>query len=186
MFGTALRLLAAGKAGESLGGYVRSLTTKYLVLSIAGIAFLGAIVFAILAGFWALNSSSQDPILSAGIMAAVLACLGLLIALYAYGTTREKPQASVSRAIRQPVQTLTSEIPSVDEVARQIEQAVKRHGPFQVATAAAAGGLVAGILAKRLGETQILPGGARAFAQGGGRRKRRQDAWRQENGRRYA
>ena len=119
-------------------------------------------------------------------MAAVLGCLGLLIALYAYGSTREKPQTSVSRAIRQPVETLKSEIPSVDDVAKQIEQAVKRHRPFQVATAAAAGGLIAGIVAKRLGEQQILPGGSRAFAQDRGKRRRRQDAWRRENGRRYA
>ncbi len=189
MFGTALRLLAAGEAGQRLGGYVRSLATRYLVLSIAGIAFLGAIVFAILAGFWALNSSNHDPIISAGIMAAVLALVGFLIALIAYGTTREKAQSgvSVSRALQQPVQTLRSEVPSVDDVAREIEQAVKRHGPFQVAAAAAAGGLIAGIVAKRLGETQVLPPGFGAFAQGKGRRRRRQEeAWRQENGRRYA
>lgn len=188
MFGTALRLLAAGEAGQRLGGYVKNLATRYLVLSIAGIAFLGAVVFATLAGFWALSSSNHDPITSAGIMAAILALAGFLIGLIAYGTTRQKPrQASVSRAIRQPVQTLQSELPSVDDVTRQIEQAVKRHGPFRVATAAAAGGLIAGIVAKRLGETQVLPPRMDSFAQGRGRRRRREEeAWRQENGRRYA
>ena len=97
MFGQALRLLAVGEAGQRLGGYVKKLVTKYLVLSVAGMAFLGAIVFAILAGFWALSSSNHDPIISAGIMAAILALVGGLIALTAYGITREKPQQGVSQ-----------------------------------------------------------------------------------------
>ena len=69
MFGTALRLLAVGEAGRRMGVYVRNLTTKYLVLSVAGIAFTAAITFAMLAAFWALISWTQDPIASAGIMA---------------------------------------------------------------------------------------------------------------------
>jgi membrane associated rhomboid family serine protease len=149
MFGQALRLLAVGEAGQRLGGYVKKLVTKYLVLSVAGMAFLGAIVFAILAGFWALSSSNHDPIISAGIMAAILALVGGLIALTAYGITREKPQQGVSQVIRQPVQALQSQVPSVEDVGRQIERAVRQYGAVRVATAAAAGGLIAGLLAKR-------------------------------------
>ncbi len=172
MFGQALRLLAVGEAGQRLGGYVKNLATRYLVLSAAGMAFLGAIVFAILAGFWALNSRSNDPVASAGIMAGILALAGLLIALIAYGTTREKKQAaSVSQALSQPVQTLQSQIPSVDDVARQIEDAVRQYGPLRVTAAAAAGGLLAGLVAKRYGEPQLF-----ANSRGGSqRRDRRRD-----------
>ena len=62
MFGTALRLLAVGEAGRRIRVYVRNLTTKYLVLSVAGMAFTAAITFAMLAAFWALISRTQDPI----------------------------------------------------------------------------------------------------------------------------
>ena len=153
MFGTALRLLV-GNAGD----HVKNLLTKYLVLSLAGMAFLGAIVFAILAGFWALSSENHDPIISAGIMAGILALVGCLIALIAYGITR-KPQQSVSQAIRQPVQTLRSQVPAVDDVGRQIEYAVREYGPIKVTAAAAAGGLIVGLLTKRYSELETLLAG---------------------------
>jgi hypothetical protein len=192
MFGQALRLLAVGEAGQRLGGYVRNLATRYLVLSAAGMAFLGAIVFAILAGFWALDSSNRDPVTSAGIMAAILALVGFLIALIAYGITREKkPAVSVSQVMRAPVQTLQSQIPSVDDVGRQIEHAVKEYGPLRVTAAAAAGGLLAGLIARRYGQPELMahiPGTEE-------RRRRRSREERREareyerrfgNGRRYA
>jgi hypothetical protein len=65
MFGAALKLMA-GEAGRRMGGYAKNLATRYLVLSAAGTVFLGAIVFAILAGFWALISQNDDPVASAG------------------------------------------------------------------------------------------------------------------------
>jgi hypothetical protein len=149
MFGAALRLLAAGEAGRRLGDYVKNLATRYLVLSAAGTAFLGAIVFAILAGFWALISRNNDPVTSAGIMAGILALVGFLIALIAYGATRERQRPSVSEVIRQPVQAFQSQVPTVDDVGRRIEGLVRQYGAVRVATAAAAGGLVAGLLAKK-------------------------------------
>jgi len=149
MFGTALRLLAVGEAGRRVGDYAKTMVTRYLVLSVAATAFLGAIVFAILAGFWELSSRNNDPISSAAIMAAVLALVGFLIALIAYGTTREKTP-SVSEAFQRPVQAFQAQVPtSVDDIGRQIEYAVRTYGPVKVATAAAAGGLVAGLLAKK-------------------------------------
>ena len=72
MFGAALRLIAAGEAGRRVGDYAKNLATRYLVLSAAGTAFLGAIVFGILAGFWALMSRNYDPVVAAGIMAGIL------------------------------------------------------------------------------------------------------------------
>jgi hypothetical protein len=148
MFGTALRLMAVGEAGRRLGDYVKNLTTRYLVLSTAGIPFAGATVFATLAAFWAINTEMQNPIWTALIMAGILVLAGFLIVLTAYGITREKPQ-SVSQALRQPVSTVQHQLPTVEDVGRQIEVAVQRYGAVRVAVAAAAGGVMAGLLAKR-------------------------------------
>jgi hypothetical protein len=186
MFGQALRLLAVGEAGQRLGGYVRNLATRYLILSAAGMAFLGAIVFAILAGFWALDSSNRDPVTSAGIMAAILALVGFLIALIAYGITRQKEQSSVREAISKPVQTLQSQIPSVDDVGRQIEHAVKEYGPLRVTAAAAAGGVLAGLIAKRYGQPELFGGGEDRRDRRRERREARGYGRRYDNGRRYA
>jgi hypothetical protein len=161
MWGQALRLLAVGQVGQRLGGYAKNMATRYLVLSVAGTAFLGATVFAILAGFWALNSSNNNPVLSAGIMAGILVLVGCLIALVAFGITREKQEASVSETIRQPFQSLQNQIPTVDDVGRQIEDAVKQYGPLRVAAAAIASGVVAGLIARRYGESRLF-GGSRA------------------------
>jgi hypothetical protein len=150
MFGAALRLLAVGEASRRLGDYAKNLATKYLMLSAAGTAFLAAIVFVILAVFWALISRNHDPVLSAWIMAGILALVGFLTVFIAYGITREKPQ-SVKQALRDPIQTAQSQLPTADDIGRQIEHAVRVYGPVRVATAAAAGGLVAGLLAKRFG-----------------------------------
>ena len=138
MFGTALRLLAVGEAGQRIRVYVRNLTTKYLVLSMAGTAFTAAITFAMLAAFWALIARTQDPIASAGIMAGILVLVGFLIVFIAYGITRQK-SPSASLALREP---------TVDDIGRQIEYAVRQYGPFRVASAAMAAGLLAGLLAK--------------------------------------
>ncbi len=155
MFGSILRLMAVGEASRRLGDYAKKLAVKYLALSAAGTVFLAAIVFAILAGFWALTSRNQDPILSAVIMAGILALVGFLIVLIAYGTTRAKPR-SASRVLSNPVRAtenklsaMESQLPTVDDIGRQIERAVQIYGPVRVAAAAAAGGIVAGLLAKK-------------------------------------
>lgn len=149
MFGAALRLIAAGEAGRRVGDYAKNLATRYLVLSAAGTAFLGAIVFGILAGFWALMSRNYDPVVAAGIMAGILALGGSLIVLIAYGITRQRPK-SASQALRNPADAVQSQIPSMDDVGRKIEDAVRQYGPARVTAAAVASGLVAGVLAKRL------------------------------------
>lgn len=41
-------------------------------------------------------------------------------------------------------------VPTVEDVARRIEHAVRVHGPVRVIAGAAAGGLVAGLIARRL------------------------------------
>ena len=151
MFGVALRLLAAGGASRRLGDYAKNLMTRYMVLSVAGIVFLVAIVFAILAGFWAINSAMQNPIWSALIMMGICLFAGLAIALTAYGITREKASARPA-----PMQAAQSYIPTVDDVGREIETAVHRYGPFRVAAAAAAGGIVAGLLAKRFAQPRVV------------------------------
>ena len=155
MFGVALRLLAAGEAGRRVGDYVKNLITRYIFLSVAGIVFLVAIAFAILAGFWALNSWMQNPIWAALIMMGICVLAGFLIALTAYGITREKPP-SAKAALRDPLQAVQSHIPSVEDVGREIESAVHRYGPVRVTAAAVAGGLVAGLLAKRFGQPRVV------------------------------
>ncbi len=148
MFGAILRLMAVGEAGRRVGGYFQNLMTRYLVLSVAGTAFLGATIFAILAGFWALTSRTNNPMSSAVIMAGILVLVGLLIALAAYGITREKRE-SPSQALSEPVTAMQSYMPTVNDVGRQIELATRQYGPVRVIAAAAVGGLVAGLLAKR-------------------------------------
>jgi RsiW-degrading membrane proteinase PrsW (M82 family) len=153
MLGMAMRLLAAGEAGRRLGDYVKNSVTKYLVLSMAGIVFAIAIIFAMLAIFWEL-SSRTGPVNSAVIMAVALAIIGCLIALIAYGTTRRKPQ-SVRQAFADPAAAARAQLPTVDEAGRQIEEAVRQYGPFRVVAVAAASGLVAGLLAKRFGQAPV-------------------------------
>ena len=173
MFGVALRLLAAGGVSRRLGDYVKNLMTRYMVLSLAGIVFLVAIVFAILAGFWAINSAMQNPIWSALIMMGICLFAGLAIALTAYGITRERASARPA-----PMQAAQSYIPTVDDVGREIETAVHRYGPFRVAAAAAAGGIVAGLLAKRFAQPRVVyepepprsRRNGRRYANGNGRR----------------
>ena len=148
MFGAALRLLAVGEAGRRLGDYARNLTKRYLVLGIAGIPFVAAAAFGILAAFWALSSRTQDPIWAAVIMVGILVLVGLLIVLIAYGITREETP-SARQALTQPVRAVQDQFPTADDVGRQIERAVQLYGPVRVATAAAAGGLLVGILAKK-------------------------------------
>jgi hypothetical protein len=148
MFGAILRLMAVGEAGRRLGDYVRNLTTKFLVLSVAGMSFLAAIIFGILAGFWALTSKNHDPVTSAGIMAGILVLMGLLIVLIAFGITRQRPK-SARQALRQPLAAAQSQLPGMEDLGGQIEYAVQQYGPVRVASAALAGGIVAGLIAKR-------------------------------------
>jgi membrane associated rhomboid family serine protease len=154
MFGTALRLIGANEAGLRLGEYLRNLTAKYLVLSAAGIVFLIAIVFALLAVFWALDLWTRNPVSAALIMAGSLFLAGFWIALTAYGLTRRRPSAA-KHAIEPPRYRSLSSLPAADDFGRQIELAARHYGPVQVAAAAAAGGFIAGILLKRLTQPRI-------------------------------
>jgi hypothetical protein len=165
MLGTALRLIAAGEASRRLGDYLRKLTARYLVLSAAGIVFLIAVFFALLAGFWALDLWTHNPIWAALIMAGSLFLAGSLIALTAYGLTRRKPQTA-KPAMEPRLHAAQSSLPTVEDVGRQIEEAARQYGPFRVTAAAAAGGLVAGVLVKRLTQP-------RAYAPARGRQGRR-------------
>jgi len=168
MLGTALRLIAAGEASRRLGDYLRKLTARYLVLSAAGIVFSAAVLFALLAGFWALDLWMHNPVWDALIMAGSLCLAGFLIALTAYGLTRGKPQAA-NRAIEAPLHAASSSLPAVEDVGRQIEEAARQYGPVRVAAAAAAGGLVAGVLVKRLTQPRV-------YESARGRRGRRRPA----------
>ncbi len=145
--------MAVGGGRQRLGDYVKNLVTRYLVLSMAGIPLLAAMAFAVLAIFWAINSWIGNPIYSAAIMVGIMGFMGLLIALIAYGITSQKPK-SVSQALRPPLNTFQSAIPSVDDVGREIDNAVRRYGPLRVAAAAAAGGIIAGLVAKRYAHVQ--------------------------------
>jgi hypothetical protein len=176
MFGVVLRLLAAGDASRRLGDYVKNLMTRFIVLSVAGIVFLVAIAFAILAGYWAINSAMQNPIWSALIMMGICLFAGLAIALTAYGITRER----AGSARPAPMQAAQSYIPTVDDVGREIETAVHRYGPFRVAAAAAAGGIVAGLLAKRFAQPRVVYEPEPPRSRRNGRR------YGNGNGRRYA
>jgi hypothetical protein len=144
--------MAAAGAGRRLGDYLRNLTAKYLVLGAAAIVFAGAALFALLAGFWALDLWTHSPVWAALIMAGSLCLAGFLIALTAYGLTRAKPQTA-RYAMEPPLYAAQSSLPSVEDAARQIEEAARQYGPVRVVAAAAAGGLVAGLLVKRL--TQV-------------------------------
>ena len=123
-----------------MGDYVNHLKTKYLVLGAAGMIFLVAIVFAILAIFWGLISLNHNPAASAGIMAGALGLIGLLTVFIGFGITQRKQQ-SASQALRYPVQTVQSEVPSVENIGRFIERSARDYGALRVTAAAAAGGL---------------------------------------------
>ncbi len=110
MFGATLRLLAAGEIGRRMGVYVKNLTTRYLVLSVAGTAFAAATTFATLAAFWALISRTQDPIASAAIVAGILTLAGFSIMYTAYGITHQKT-SSANLAPGKPALAGQREIP---------------------------------------------------------------------------
>lgn len=158
MFGTTLKFLGAEQALtrvrmkaemglERVGEQAKTLALRYLMLGLAGIVFLGATVFVLLAGFWALLEYNHNPVMSAIIMAVILALIGLLVALIAYGTTqanREAPKLTQPY----PMRSVGPVVPTVDDVGRQIERAVQQYGPVQVTAAAVGIGLVAGLMAK--------------------------------------
>ncbi|MGO9547429.1 MAG: hypothetical protein ACLPPF_21880 [Rhodomicrobium sp.] len=150
MLGGLLRLIAAGEAGRRLGGYIQTAFTRFLVLALASAVFLAGAVFALLAGYWALNGWLNNPVLSAASMAAILASIGLSIALIASGPTKEKSAPAASRALAVQGSAAPDGVPTVEDVARRIEHAVRVHGPVRVIAGAAAGGLVAGLIARRL------------------------------------
>jgi hypothetical protein len=141
---------AFGEARTHLGEYAQSLFSKYLLFAAAGSVFAVALVFVLLAVFWVLMSQTGSPVVSAGIMAVILAFAGLLIVVSA----RRKPKIA-RQAVRSSVYSLQSQIPSVDDVGRQIERAVDQFGPIRVAAAALGGGVLAGMLAKRRTPTAV-------------------------------
>lgn len=152
MWRSAIRLWAVGQAGSQVSGYVQGLVMKYLILGAAGLVFLAALVFVILAGFWALVvQTNGDWIAAAGIMAAILALVGLVIVLVAYGVA--EPEAP--RIVSDPMAALQAQVPSMHEIGDQIERATARYGPARVMAAAAVAGIVAGLAAKRVGAAQL-------------------------------
>ena len=148
MWRVALNALAAGSAGRRLAGYARNLTARYLILGVAAIVALAGTCFAALAAFWALNSWTQDPMRTALVMTAIFFFAALSIAAFGYGITREKTQ-SAWPAPGDAAGGLEMSLPSPEDIGREIENAVRRHGPLPVAVAAVAGGLLAALLAKR-------------------------------------
>jgi hypothetical protein len=84
-------------------------------------------------------------------MAGALGLIGLLTVFIGFGITQRKQQ-SASQALRYPVQAVQSEVPSVHNIGRFIERSARDYGALRVTAAAAAGGLVAGLLAKRFGQ----------------------------------
>lgn len=155
MLRLALRLLAAGEGSRRLGDYAKNLTARYLILGVAAIALLAAAGFAVFAGYWALSAWTKDPVQAALIMMGIFLFAALSIALTAYGLTREKPRSARGTAPG-ALKAAQGYIPSVEDVGREIETAVRRYGPFQVAAAAAAGGLVAGLIAKRFSQPRVV------------------------------
>lgn len=149
MFKQALRLLATGEAARRVGESVQNTITKYLVLSLAGAVFGGALTFATLASFWAILARTNDPVQSASIMGGILALVGFLIVFIAYGSTKQKPLPSARVALENPIDTARANIPAVDDVGREIEKAVATYGPLKVAGAALGAGLLVGFLAKK-------------------------------------
>lgn len=147
MLGLILRLMAAGEGDRGAGDSVKKLTTRYLVLGIASMIFASAIAFGVLAAFWALESQTGDPIMAAAIMVGILILAGLLIALIAYGITGGQETPSPAKAIGQALLPVP-----VEEIGRNIELAADQYGAVRVATAAAAGGLLVGFLAKKFGQ----------------------------------
>src|SRR5262249_37576473 len=122
--------------------------------SAAGIIFLIAVFFALLAGFWALDLWTRNPIWAALIMAGSLFLAGFLIAHTAYGLTRGKPQHA-NPAIEPSLHAAPTSLPAVEDVGRQIEEAAREYGAARVVAAAATGGLVAGLLVKRLTQARV-------------------------------
>lgn len=171
MLGGILRLLAMREAVRRFSGYLRKAAAKYLVLSAAGMFFLAAAVFAILAVFWALISSTRSPAISAAIMTGALGLIGVLTTLTAYGIGRKA--GSVTQAL--PV---SSHLPSLDDIGRQIGHAARVYGPLRVTAAAAAGGLITGFLASR-----FRPGNGAERHPGSNSRGRRRTCARRSRGR---
>src|SRR5262249_39185944 len=114
----------------------------------------GAALFALLAGFWALDLWLQNPVWAALIMAGSLCLAGFFIALTAYGPIKSKPQTA-ALAMKPPSAPAQSVLPSVEDVGRRIEEAARQYGLVPVVAAAAAGGLIAGLLVKRLAQMQV-------------------------------
>ncbi len=147
MLGLILRLIAAGEGNRGAGKSVKNLTRKYLVLGIAGMIFATALAFATLAAFWAIEAWIQDPIWAAAIMGGILILASLLTTLIAYGITEGQETPSPGKVISQALLPVP-----IEDVGRHIETAAHEYGAVRVATAAAAGGVLIGILAKKFGQ----------------------------------
>lgn len=151
MMRQALRLAAIGHVGSSLGGYAQGVARKYLILTVAGLIFLAALVFVILAAFWALVQWNNDWIEAAGIMAAILALAGFLIVFLAYGIA----EPETPRIVSDPMGALEAQMPTVDDIGQQIERATAEYGPARVVGTAVVLGLIAGVAARKGGLEQL-------------------------------
>jgi hypothetical protein len=157
MWRLALKVLAAGTAGQRLAGYAKNLTARYSILAVALIVALAGVGFAVMAGFWALNAWTGDPMQTSLIMTAIFFFAACSIALIAYGVTREKPEKP--RPVSgDPLEGVAAYLPSPEEVGRGIESAVRQHGPLPVAAAAIAGGFVAAVLTRKFTRPAVVYG----------------------------
>jgi hypothetical protein len=154
VLGSALKLLAIGEASRQVGGYINNLARRYLILIIASAMFLGACAFGTLALYWSLIFQNLSPVQASCVMASGLLLIALLTVLLAYGTTRaRKPPALLESESVTKLPALADL--TADDVGRQIELAAAKHGAGKVVAFAALGGLIAGILARRMPHSQI-------------------------------
>jgi hypothetical protein len=157
MFGTALKLLEqpikrqllrAELQLERMGDRFQNLLLRIGLLLVAGLVFIAAGVFVCLGGFWGFELLISAPA-AAGAMVGCLFLFGLLITLVAFGITQQK-KIRPKAVERYEVRALRPAVgPTVDDIGRQIEMAVEQYGALRVTAAAAAAGLIAGVVARR-------------------------------------
>jgi hypothetical protein len=147
-----MKLLAVGEASRQVGGYVNNLATRYLILMVAFTIFLGAFAYGTLATYWKLTSLNWTPVQAALGVACGLLLIAFLMALLAYGTTQaSKPEPLLENNALSPMPAIADLTP--EDVGRHIERAVALHGAGKVVAFAAAGGIIAGMLSRRLPRT---------------------------------
>jgi hypothetical protein len=154
VLGSALKLLAVGEASRQVGGYVNNLARRYLILMIASAMFLSACAFGMLALYWSLIFQNLTPVQASCAIACGLLLIAFLTALAAYGTTRaSKPAPLLENESVTKIPAL-AEL-TAEDVGHQIELAVAKYGAAKVVAFAALGGVVAGILTRRMPPSEI-------------------------------